>query len=117
MSESAIKIGMVFSGGGHRGAFQVGILKALSQIGIEPSVIAGTSIGALNGAIVASSSSMLDAVEKLESLWLRLNTSQIFQFEKQVLQQIIQLKNFGLFDSNKDKSRIGHHRGAPKLLQ
>ncbi|UKP01545.1 patatin-like phospholipase family protein [Nostoc sp. UHCC 0870] len=101
MSESAIKIGMVFAGGGRRGAFQVGILKALSQIGIEPSVIAGTSIGALNGAVVASSSSMRDAVEKLESLWLGLNTSQVIQFEKQVLQQIIQFKNFGLFDSNR----------------
>lgn len=43
--------GLVLSGGGTRGAFQVGVWKALKELGIEVKAIAGASIGALNGAL------------------------------------------------------------------
>lgn len=43
--------GLVLAGGGTRGAFQVGVWKALNEIGINVKAIAGTSIGALNGAL------------------------------------------------------------------
>lgn len=43
--------GLVLSGGGTRGAFQVGVWKALQEIGIQVKAIVGTSIGALNGAL------------------------------------------------------------------
>lgn len=43
--------GLVLSGGGTRGAFQVGVWKALKELGIDVKAIAGTSIGALNGAL------------------------------------------------------------------
>jgi len=42
--------GLVLSGGGTRGAFQIGVWKALQELGINIKAIAGTSIGALNGA-------------------------------------------------------------------
>lgn len=116
MSENAIKIGMVFAGGGRRGAFQVGIVKALAQIGIEPSVIAGTSIGALNSAVVASSNSMSEAANKLEALWLGLNTSKVVQVDKQALQYISKFKNFGLFDSTKVEEIIKNAVDFDSLL-
>ena len=43
--------GLVLSGGGTRGAFQLGVWKALQEMNIKIKAIAGTSIGALNGAL------------------------------------------------------------------
>ena len=43
--------GLVLAGGGTKGAFQVGVWKALQELGINIKAIAGTSIGALNGAL------------------------------------------------------------------
>ncbi len=47
------KIGIVLSGGGARGIAHLGILKAFEQFGINPSVISGTSAGAIAGAFYA----------------------------------------------------------------
>ena len=43
--------GLVLSGGGTRGAFQIGVWKALKDLPIDIKAIVGTSIGALNGAM------------------------------------------------------------------
>lgn len=43
--------GLVLAGGGTRGAYQVGVWKALKEINIDIKAIVGTSIGALNGAL------------------------------------------------------------------
>ena len=47
------RIGLALSGGGARGLGHVPVLEALDEMGIRPSVIAGTSIGAVNGAFLA----------------------------------------------------------------
>lgn len=44
--------GLVFDGGGARGAYQIGAWRALSEAGVKISAVAGTSVGALNGALV-----------------------------------------------------------------
>ncbi len=49
-----MKIGIALGGGGAKGFAHLGVLKALSDAGIECDLIAGTSIGALVGAIYAS---------------------------------------------------------------
>lgn len=66
------KVGLVLSGGGAKGAYQVGVLKALAELDVKVDVIAGTSIGALNGGIVASAPDLRAAHERLYSLWLEL---------------------------------------------
>ncbi len=43
--------GLVLAGGGTKGAYQVGVWKALCEMGIKVKAIAGASIGALNGAL------------------------------------------------------------------
>ena len=43
--------GLVLAGGGTKGAYQVGVWKALKELDINVKAIAGTSIGALNGAL------------------------------------------------------------------
>lgn len=47
------KTGLVLGGGGSRGAYELGVWKALRELGIEIQVVVGTSIGAINGALVA----------------------------------------------------------------
>ena len=44
--------GLVFDGGGARGAYQIGAWKALREAGVKVCAVAGTSVGALNGAMV-----------------------------------------------------------------
>lgn len=44
----------VLGGGGVRGAVQVGMLRALFEAGVQPELIVGTSIGAINGAALAA---------------------------------------------------------------
>ncbi|MDR3280464.1 MAG: patatin-like phospholipase family protein [Synergistaceae bacterium] len=62
-------IGLVLSGGGAKGAYQVGIIKAMAEMEVPIAAISGASIGALNGAVAASSSSLGDAVSRLANLW------------------------------------------------
>ncbi len=67
------RIGLVLSGGGARGAYQVGFYQAIWDLELVPAikVISGTSIGALNGALFAMSDRGLmlaDAERGLPSL-------------------------------------------------
>ena len=65
--EVAPKIAVVLSGGGNRGAAQVGMLRALVEAGIRPDVVVGTSVGSLNGAALARDPSPA-GVDELEAV-------------------------------------------------
>lgn len=67
---------LVLSGGGGRGAYHVGVLQFLESVGWTPDIVIGTSIGAVNGAAIASGH---DATS-LWKLWRDLRTSQIQRF-------------------------------------
>ena len=49
-----VKIGLALSGGGSRGSFHIGVLAAFDALGIAPSIISGTSAGALVGSLYAA---------------------------------------------------------------
>lgn len=68
--------GLVLEGGGAKGAFQIGAWKALVNAGIKISAIAGTSVGGLNGALIASGS-----VEEAESIWENMTYSQVMDVD------------------------------------
>ena len=59
-------IGLVFSGGGGKGAYQIGVWRALRELGLEGQVVAvsGTSVGALNAALYLKGD-----LELAEQLW------------------------------------------------
>ncbi|MFJ2033483.1 patatin-like phospholipase family protein [Streptosporangium sp. NPDC087985] len=63
----AVETAFVLGGGGVLGAHEVGMLRALDEAGIKPDVIVGTSVGALNGVMLAASPG--DAVDALTGLW------------------------------------------------
>ena len=58
----------VLGGGGVLGAVEVGMLQALFERGIHPDLVLGTSVGALNGAMVAREPD-LSVIDRLVSLW------------------------------------------------
>jgi NTE family protein len=58
----------VLGGGGVLGAAEVGMLQALFEKGITPDLVLGTSIGALNGAMVARDPT-LAVIDRLTELW------------------------------------------------
>lgn len=77
-----MKIGLVLTGGGARGAYQSGAVRYLAEQGFCPHIIAGTSIGALNGAVLASHPSFVDAAFHLEDLWDQLGQADVIKINK-----------------------------------
>ncbi len=69
-------IGFVLSGGASLGSVQVGMLRALDEAGVRPDFVVGTSVGALNGAIIAAHPD--DAVDRLTETWLEMQRSDVF---------------------------------------
>ncbi|WP_238993254.1 patatin-like phospholipase family protein [Nocardioides caldifontis] len=59
----------VLGGGGVLGAAEVGMLRALFQAGIRPDLLLGTSVGALNGALVATHGPGPEVTDRLAQLW------------------------------------------------
>ncbi|MFC1415691.1 patatin-like phospholipase family protein [Streptacidiphilus cavernicola] len=67
----------VLGGGGALGACEVGMLGALLSAGITPDLVVGTSVGAINGAMIAADPSA-GAVDRLTELWSGLGRSGVF---------------------------------------
>ena len=65
---------LVLQGGGALGAYQCGVYQALHEAGVEPDWIIGTSIGAINAAIIAGNR-VEDRLAKLQTFWRRVESS------------------------------------------
>ena len=68
----AIENVLILQGGGSLGAFGCGVFKALCQKGIKLDIVAGTSIGGVNAAIIAGSKDEKHSEQMLEEFWLEL---------------------------------------------
>ena len=83
--------GLVLDGGGARGAYQIGAWKALHEAGVRIRGIAGTSVGALNGALIC-----MGDVDEAEHIWKEMTFSKVMWMM------------IGWSDSFKRKSRCGN---------
>lgn len=79
--------GLVLEGGGTKGAYQIGVYKALIESGIEIGAVAGTSIGALNGAMIAQGD-----YERAYELWHDITYSMIINANQEDMERMAQLK-------------------------
>jgi len=70
------QIVLVFQGGGALGAYQGGVYQALDEAGIHPDWVVGTSIGAINAALIAGNAPE-NRVEKLREFWRRVQHSDV----------------------------------------
>ncbi len=120
-----MKIGIALGSGGSKGAYQVGFFQALNELKIKYKVITGASIGALNGAIMAS-----EDLATLEKLWhnielkkimkhgINLDLDEILRSDKRELLKFIAsyVKNKGI-DISPFKSLIEEFLDVDKLVQ
>ncbi|MGW4029345.1 patatin-like phospholipase family protein [Streptomyces sp. NPDC004838] len=63
------RIGLVLAGGAAKGAYQIGAVQRLAEAGVELTAVAGTSIGALNAAVLASAPDLSTGVVRLSEAW------------------------------------------------
>lgn len=103
-----MEVGLVLSGGGALGAYQAGVIKALSKANLNYPYIAGTSIGGLNGYLTA-----IGKIKELEAEW-----NSIDRFD---LLNISPLKNFffsgniSILKNDFQKSFISRHLDYARL--
>jgi len=69
---------LVFQGGGALGAYQAGVYQALQEAGVEPDWVIGTSIGAINAALIAGNAPA-DRLERMREFWKRMTHSRAVQ--------------------------------------
>ncbi len=94
----------VLGGGGVLGSAEVGMLQALLERGVTPDIILGSSIGAVNGAVVAADPSVA-AVRRLVETWGELQARSVFS--SSFLGQITNLVRHGTYlHSNEPLRRL-----------
>lgn len=74
-----MKYGLVFAGGGTRGAYHMGVWKAISELGIDICAVSGTSIGAVNGALFVQGD-----YERAYDLWRNITLGEIVALPESV---------------------------------
>ncbi len=76
--------GLVLEGGGARGAYQIGAWRALSEAGVKIKGVAGTSVGALNGAFVC-----MNDLAKAEQVWCDMKYSRVFKIGDEMIDGLL----------------------------
>jgi NTE family protein len=76
-----MSVAFVLSGGASLGAVQVGMLRALIERDIRPDVVVATSVGAVNGAFLASHGPTMDSLDELGDLWRGARRGDVFPLE------------------------------------
>ncbi|ALS02241.1 hypothetical protein ATZ33_12855 [Enterococcus silesiacus] len=71
----AYHTGLILGGGGARGAYQIGVWQALKELNISIEIITGTSVGALNGALILQGD-----FEVAKDMWEKIDTQKILSF-------------------------------------
>ncbi|MCR6490065.1 patatin-like phospholipase family protein [Amycolatopsis sp. OK19-0408] len=71
-------VGFVLGGGGSLGAMQVGMLRALTERGVAPDLVVGTSVGSLNAAVLAATAAPDDVLERLRGIWAHMTRAEAF---------------------------------------
>jgi NTE family protein len=78
MATQRPKTAFVLSGGASLGAVQAGMIRALYERGVAPDLILGTSVGALNGAFIASRPATPQTASQLATVWQGIGRGQVF---------------------------------------
>ncbi|KAA1194029.1 patatin-like phospholipase family protein [Pseudohalioglobus sediminis] len=75
METRPVRRALVLSGGGGRGAYQVGVWRRLQELNWQPDLVCGTSIGSLNGAFICSGW----GADDMEQLWYSLHQKRVLR--------------------------------------
>lgn len=78
--------GVVLEGGGAKGAYQIGVWRAMQECGVKIKGISGVSVGALNGALMC-----MGDLKKAESIWENISYSQVMEVDDEQMNHLINL--------------------------
>ncbi len=78
---------IALEGGGAKGAYQIGVWKALEEAGIRYNAVSGSSVGALNGAMMA-----MRKQKEAEEIWSTIRFSQVMNADDELLRKAFQKK-------------------------
>ncbi len=100
----------VLGGGGMLGSAEVGMLRALAEAGVEPGLILGASVGAINGAAYAAAPGV-ETARRLERMWAELGATDVFGGH--VISQIGTLARTrtNIFDNDGLRAMLVEHAG------
>ncbi len=82
-----MKYGLALEGGGAKGAYQIGVVKALMENGYEFDIVAGTSIGALNAAMIAQ-----NRIDDAIKLWSTISYEKMFNIDDKKVNNALRAK-------------------------
>lgn len=89
-------LGLVLEGGGAKGSYEIGAYKALKELGIEIDGVVGTSIGAINGAMIVQGD-----LERAYELWYNITPSNVLEVNdgdfKKLMNMNIKTKDIPIF--------------------
>ncbi len=80
--------GLILDGGGARGAYQIGAWKALAEAGVKINAVAGTSVGALNGALIC-----MGDVKRAENIWNEIKFSAVMDVDDDWMEGLFNKEN------------------------
>ena len=75
---------LALEGGGAKGAYQIGAWRALREAGVRFSAVSGTSVGALNGALI-----VMGDPEKAEDIWKNIRYSQVMDVDDETFSRLM----------------------------
>jgi NTE family protein len=79
--------GLVLQGGGTKGSYHIGVWKALRELGEEIHAVTGTSIGALNGVMIAQ-----DKFEEVYNIWYNIKPSMLSDIDSEMYKKLLDLE-------------------------
>ncbi len=111
------KIGLCLSGGGARGAYQIGVAKRLEELGIlsQIEVFSGTSIGSVNAVLLSTKS-----VDEAFQLWKEISPDEIKSTEgifSRIREEKIQIIENGIFSIEALRERLWKYLDFPTVKQ
>ena len=92
---------LVLAGGGAKGSYQIGVWKALKEQGIKFNAVFGTSVGAINSALIIEGK-----INKAIKLWKEINMEKIVVIPKELMKDGNFHFNFSNFESFKKLQKI-----------
>jgi NTE family protein len=104
----ATEYALALAGGGTRGAYQVGAWRAIRELGLTVQAVAGTSIGAINGALIVQGD-----YDLFERLYEEIRPEQIIEagVELDFSRDVFHISN--IFKMSGDFLRQGGYRNTP----
>ncbi len=103
----------VLSGGGSRGAGQVGMLRALIGAGVVPHVLVGGSVGAINACFMGVDPSA-DQVEKLADRWMTMTSKSLTGERRQAVMNLARRRPY-LFSCERMRSLVSAWMPSTRL--